>query len=424
MKEINTERIINGISETNNRFGNGILSELKKQNYIFPDFSKEFPSVNTSSFTSQGKTGYCWLLSAMQCMENFVHKKYNRTDIHFSREYLIFWDKIEKANWFLEQIFKKFPWNPEDRTIKYLLSRAMTDRGQWNMARNLVEKYGLVPIEASESIRNTGELNACLSMLLRSAAITLHQAFCDGKTQSVLIQLKDNLLMDVVTVLCDIYGLPTKEVALNSVPFFVTDKTVSPKEFYDRAIAFPFEEYISIFNDGSFSDDYIVDSVLLDTNMVGGMSPSFLHVTEDVFFESVLRHISVGEPCWFSCDAGKFNFRDFGIFDDAIFAFEEISPLLEQNLTKTFVNRYGIASMTHSMVMQQTKCIDSKRWWQAYDSAVYRSNTDHLCYLSDNWLKKYIFQAVVHKSYLNIDLLQIPNCREVNPWDLFNLGSI
>lgn len=424
MKEVNSEKIVNRIDQTNTRFSSGILTELRKQEYVFPDFDKEFPSINQSSFVSQGKTGYCWLLSALQCIECFVHNKYNRTDIHFSKEYLIFWDKIEKANWFLEQLFERLPWNPDDRTIRYLLSRAMSDRGQWNMARNLVEKYGLVPIDADEKIKNTGELNACLSMLLRSAAVTLHQAFCNGKNRKVLSQIKDELLTDVVTVLCDRYGVPIKQVSLNSVTFFGIEKAVDPKEFYDRAIAFPFDEYISIFNDGSLSDGYIMDSVFLDTNMVGGISPSFLHVTEEVFFECVLDQVSVGEPCWFSCDAGKFNFRNIGIFDDTIFDFERISPLLEQNLTKSFVNRYGIAGMTHAMVMQQTRCIGNNRWWQAYDSAEFRSNTNHISYLSDNWFKKYVFQAVVHKSFLNTDLFQISEYREVNPWDIFSIGII
>lgn len=425
MKEFNAEWIFNEFSEVDARFCNGILARLKKIDYTFPDFDKEFPAIDSTSFISQGKTGYCWLLSALHCIEYFTHKKYGRTDIHFSVEYLIFWDKVEKANWFLEQLINRFPWNPDNREIRYLLSRAMTDRGQWNMAHNLIQKYGLIPIRKdSESLHGTGELNACLSMLLRNSAIILNQAYCAGESSNELSQLKDTMLMEIIKVLCNCYGVPAKLISSNyALSIFGLDDPISPKELFDQIITFPFDEYICIFNDGNVSVGNVMDSVILDTNMVGGISPGLLHVTEDVFFESVHKQISEGIPCWFSCDAGKFNFKNVGVFDDTGFDFDKISSLFGETMTKTNINHYGIAGMTHSMTMKQTKCIGKSIWWQAYDSAEFRANTRQISYLSDNWMRKYVFQAVVHKSYLNNELLALAKHQEVCPWDICNTGN-
>lgn len=71
-------------------------------------------------------------------------KKYNLSSFELSQAYLFFWDKLEKANWFLEQIAETADEDLGGRLVQRLLSGPVSDGGQWDMLANLVSKYGLV----------------------------------------------------------------------------------------------------------------------------------------------------------------------------------------------------------------------------------------------------------------------------------------
>ncbi len=71
-------------------------------------------------------------------------KKHNLKEFELSQAYLFFWDKLEKANYFLEQIMDTMSEELDGRLIQELLAAPVNDGGQWDMVANLVAKYGLV----------------------------------------------------------------------------------------------------------------------------------------------------------------------------------------------------------------------------------------------------------------------------------------
>lgn len=71
-------------------------------------------------------------------------RKHQLKEFELSQAYLFFWDKLEKANYFLEQIIDTAHEDLEGRLVQRLLSQPVGDGGQWDMVANLVEKYGLV----------------------------------------------------------------------------------------------------------------------------------------------------------------------------------------------------------------------------------------------------------------------------------------
>lgn len=71
-------------------------------------------------------------------------RKHNLKEFELSQAYLFFWDKLEKANYFLEQIIDTAGEELDGRLVQRLLSSPVGDGGQWDMVANLVEKYGLV----------------------------------------------------------------------------------------------------------------------------------------------------------------------------------------------------------------------------------------------------------------------------------------
>ena len=72
-------------------------------------------------------------------------KEWASTDFEFSQNYMMFWDKLERANYFLEAIISTKDRDADDRTVAFLHDQVMGDGGQWNMFVALVAKHGLVP---------------------------------------------------------------------------------------------------------------------------------------------------------------------------------------------------------------------------------------------------------------------------------------
>ena len=109
--------------------------------------------------TNQHASGRCWLFASTNVFRIALMKKYNLKEFELSQAYLFFWDKLEKANYFLESILDTSSEELDGRLVQQLLSSPVGDGGQWDMAANLVAKYGLV----SSAIRITSTCARAIS---------------------------------------------------------------------------------------------------------------------------------------------------------------------------------------------------------------------------------------------------------------------
>lgn len=54
--------------------------------------------------TNQRASGRCWLFASTNVFRIAIAKRYNLGSFELSQSYLFFWDKVEKANLFLENV--------------------------------------------------------------------------------------------------------------------------------------------------------------------------------------------------------------------------------------------------------------------------------------------------------------------------------
>ncbi|MFQ5415351.1 MAG: C1 family peptidase, partial [Phycisphaerae bacterium] len=126
--------------------------------------------------TNQKKSGRCWMFAGLNLLRVGAMKKMNLKEFEFSQNYVLFWDKLERANYFLEAIIETADSPLDDRTVAFLLDRPLDDGGQWNMFVNVVNKHGLVPkafMPETESSSNTRRMNGVLLAKLREGAKTI-----------------------------------------------------------------------------------------------------------------------------------------------------------------------------------------------------------------------------------------------------------
>jgi len=56
--------------------------------------------------TNQKSSGRCWMFAALNCLRFQVIQKLNLKDFELSQNYICFYDKLEKSNYFLESILE------------------------------------------------------------------------------------------------------------------------------------------------------------------------------------------------------------------------------------------------------------------------------------------------------------------------------
>ena len=97
--------------------------------------------------TSQKKSGRCWLFSSLNFLRSRARESLGIKNFEFSQSYVFFWDKFERANWFLTDIIATSDEPVDGRLVQFLLGDVLGDGGQWDMAVSVYMKYGLVPKE-------------------------------------------------------------------------------------------------------------------------------------------------------------------------------------------------------------------------------------------------------------------------------------
>ena len=148
----------NGISENNLESLFLERDIVQKYNYIFSKKIKIRQDI-----TNQLSSGRCWLFSFTNILRNDLIKQYKLPKkFTLSNTYLFFYDKLEKCNYFIDNVLNTLDIPFDSKLIQYLIKDPITDGGNWHMAINLIKKYGIVPEsnmrESKQSI-NTSHLN-------------------------------------------------------------------------------------------------------------------------------------------------------------------------------------------------------------------------------------------------------------------------
>lgn len=142
-------------------------------------------------------------------------QKYELESFELSQAYLYFWDKLEKTNWFLEQIIDTVNEDIDSRVVQQLLGDLISDGGQMSMIQGLVAKYGLVPKAVypdSWNATNSGILNSIIKTKLRQNALTLRKLLrreLDLEPVPAIVNgMKARMLQEISTVMTLLLGPP------------------------------------------------------------------------------------------------------------------------------------------------------------------------------------------------------------------------
>ena len=404
------------------------------QNYsVTRNIPHEF-SVSISKFgtTNQKNSGRCWLFAATNCLRYQLMKKYNIEEFELSQNFLLFYDKLEKANYFLESMIELADEPVTGRTVSFLLKEPEGDGGQWDMFCNIVRKYGIVPKAAMPETAcssKTSEMGDYLTEKLRQCACTLRNAHNAGKSAAELEKMKESMMEDVYRLLCICLGKPPLKFDFEvrtKDDKYITDYGITPKEFYDKHIGIDLDDYVSLINattdDKPFNKSYTVKYL---GNVKEGHIIRYLNLDIEELKKAAIAQMKDGEPVWFGCDVGQRELRDFGILDLDTFDIEELFSM-DFDMTKAQRLDYGESQMSHAMVLQGVNILPdgTPNRWRVENSWGDDVGKKGYFVMGDKWFSQYVYQVVVNKKYLTAtQLAQYESEPKVlEPWD--PMGSL
>lgn len=387
--------------------------------------------LKTMPVTNQKSSGRCWIFAGLNVLREIVAKKCQIAQFELSQNYIAFYDKYEKINYFLECMIELKDCNPDDRTFKHIVSTGVQDGGQWDMFVSLIKKYGVVPKQAMDETyasSNTRDTNFLINTKLRQAAYTIQTMAKNNASDEAIYQYKDQVLNELYGLLCTVNGVPPQTFDFEYVDekgVYHLEQHLTPKSFNDTYIGDCLDDYISIINaptaDKPFNRIFTVSYL---GNVIEGNPITYLNVEMDIFKQLVLKQLSDGEVVWFGSDCGKFSSRDEGVFDDSAFKYDDTFGI-DFSLSKGAMLTYGHSMMNHAMVLTGVNLVDGKNTkWKIQNSWGDGAGKKVYFVCSDTWFDRFVYQAVVNKKYLSDNLKDALKGQPIvlKPWD--PMGSL
>ncbi len=411
---------------------NGVQAVALNQDAVVAQQYTFSHEIETGPITNQRHSGRCWMFAGLNTLRVPVKEKCGLKEFELSQVYQMFWDKFERANYFLESILETLAEPLAGRLVSWLLMGPVDDGGQWDMFVNLVEKYGVVPKYVMPETFHSGEsggMNRLLVVKLREDAVALRAAHRrEGAAPEALRARKQEMLAEIYRLLVQCLGEPPTRFDFeyrDKDGGFHRDPGLTPQAFYSRYVGLDLDAYVSVINaptaDKPFDRTYTVKFL---GNVHGGRDVLYLNVDIDALKRAALAQLLAGEPVWFGCDVGKLSDRDSGVMDTALFDYEGALGV-PFRLDKAQRLDYGESRMTHAMVFTGVHMVDGvPRRWKVENSWGKEPGRDGYFVMSDSWFDEFMYQVVVRKRFLperlRAALAQPPV--QLEPWD--PMGSL
>jgi len=379
--------------------------------------------------TNQQRSGRCWMFAGLNLLRVGAMRTMGLKDFEFSQNFVMFWDKIERANYFLEAIIETADRDLDDRTVAFLLEAVAGDGGQWNMFVAVVNKHGLVPKTAmpeTQSSSDTGRMNASLRYLLRQGARSVRAATARGADAARAE--KAEVLRTVYRVLSIHLGTPPERVDwqwADKDRAFHRDGVLTPQEFAAKYVELPINDYVCLVHDPrpsspvgrTFTVEYL-------GNVLGAPPVIYLNVGMSLIKDIAARALQSGEPVWFGCDVGKMMSSELGVWDASLYDFPSV---YDTTFTLDKADRLGYheTKMTHAMLFTGVDVLGGlPRRWRVENSWGPDRGKDGFYTMNDSWFDEYVFEIAARRDALPEELRQAVGTQPIvlPAWD--PMGSL
>ncbi|WP_051586190.1 C1 family peptidase [Mycoplasmopsis lipofaciens] len=389
----------------------------------------EFSIQTTKAgMTNQKASGRCWIFAALNVIKTDILKELNVENFEFSQNYLSFWDKLEKANTFLELMIEHNELDYNDRLITSFVDFASEDGGYFEWAADLINKYGVVPksiMNETFTSENTDTLNQIIKGHLFSTIKRFKQAFSENKSLEEIRKIKLDSLNVVFDMCVKAFGMPIEKFDYeyrDKDKKFHKLSNMTPLKFLNKFVKKDLKEMVNIGHDPRPEHNF---NTLIKTkyfkSVVEGKTFEFINTDINDIKEAIIDSLKANEPVWFGCDVGKFSDRNKGIMDTEIFNFTDSLKNYDE-LSKADRINFRYSAATHAMTFVGVDLDENNKpiKWEVENSWGEKNGQKGYFSMSDKWFDEYVFEVIVNQKYIKSSILKEASEKEsivLEPWD-------
>lgn len=379
--------------------------------------------VLTRGITAQQRSGRCWLFAALNILREKVAETCRLDEFELSQNYLSFYDKLEKANNFLEMVIENAHEPIKGQAMQYVL-RGMTDGGYWTEAVDLIEKYGVVPKQVQpESYQSdhTDRFVGLMNRLLRKDARELRELVLAGKDP---YGRKQEMLAEIYKAECIAFGEPVQTFDFayrDKDKVYHEERNLTPQDFYQKYVGISLRDYVPVIHEPTPDKPL---NRLIRFHGIENMADSdmeALHLSQEELEDLCIKQLKAGQTVWFACDAGAFGARKDGVWDPDSVQYEALLGGFSTDMPKGERLLYGSSSATHAMLLTGVHFDGDGRpdRWKIENSWGKDVGDKGYFVCSEKYFKEYVYEAVIDRRHFSPQQAALLETEPVviNAWD-------
>jgi len=391
--------------------------------------------LESNGITNQRSSGRCWLFAGLNVITPKVMTKLDKDAFELSQPYVAFYDKLEKANMFLEKIIYYRDKPIDDRALAITLQYPFGDGGWYPYFTDLMKKYGVVPLSAMPETKQsaaTGRINSLITTLIRGHGAELRRMHQDGKKLNQLRARKEEMMSEVYQMLVFGYGQPPEEFTFKYEAEFedadtteaesdsaaVEDdsdsteseskpekewviETHTPHSFYDTYVSEFMKDCIMITNSPTQKYNQLFE-LEESRNIWEYPDQSVLNMPIEKLKHYAHQSLLDSQAVWFACDVGKDNYNDSGVFMVDIYDYQSVFGV-DFSMSKTDRIDFWDISPNHAMTLMGFDSTDTGEpyKWLVENSWGSKPGEGGRWYLYNNWFDEFVLGVIIDKELLS-----------------------
>lgn len=384
--------------------------------------------------SNQGLSGRCWLFAVLNVMRHELVRKFNLThEFELSESYLCFYEKIEKCNYFLTEFMEKNSIDFSDSHTRALLYGGCDDGGMWATCANLIKKYGIIPktcYRESVNSYSTETMNNIINYKLREFALEL----TSEKNKKKCIEMKNRMMGQIYDILCKMLGTPPNPTEKFTWSFSMyinlsnqlereqkrkrlggkyenvqmkNTYEITPLEFYNQFVINNLDNYVKFGNDLRNEYNKYYQSYNRDV-IIEGERSGYYNININLLSDICINSIIDNTPVEFDCDVIKYLNPDEELMDNKCYDYNLVFGENFDKLTKEQMMKCLDSYPNHAMVLIGVD-LDINRnpiKWKVENSWGRDDNTTGYYTMSHEWFKKFVYNVVIQRKYVDNELLK------------------
>ncbi len=325
-------------------------------------------------------------------------------DFSISPTYLAFYDKLEKANLFFENILHFAAQELDDRETFTLLGNPLPDGrpvGYGGQPHQKVRRRALLGDAGDGALHRHGQVPAHPEPQAARGCAGAPRPCREGKDPSAA---REEMLAEVYNALRILYGQPPKTFDFeytDTDKVYHCDRGLTPKQFLDKYVGSDFDDYAVIIASPIHAVNRTYCQPFMGDVVEDGMF--WLNLSQEELEDLTIRQLQAGEGVMFSCDCHPDGDRANGYWDPDCFQYGEVLGGLTFGMTKSERLLTRDSTMNHCMMFCGVNLDENgtANRWKIENSWGEESGQKGYYIGSEKWFQANVYQVTVRKSLLS-----------------------